>query len=525
MTVDNKAKLQGILGDKYEVQDMIYRGGMGEIYLGLHKKLGAKVAIKIMIQKLTDDPELKKRFHREAQLYANLRHPNIIHIYDFGTEEAFDYMVFPFIDGETLQEKLKKVGKVEETECLNIMISVAKALAYASENNVIHRDVKPSNIMIERNGNVLIADFGISKNLQDIDITLPGTVLGSPKYMSPEQILGKEVDSRSDQYSLGFILYEMLAGKFPFEGNSASALFYSHVNETPELPEEIASQVHPEFQRIIKKMIAKDPSERYDSFKSLIEDLTYIQVEETQIKHRPHSVKSKKSGGASFAKFALISAAGILLVLGILGAVLFKAPEKITKPKLPPVAAQKEPAKTEEPAEPIQSASVEPQEEPSDIQPSIASIKNILFNFGQPDETALYQIGINKSSFKIGNMITYSIESKKDCHVVLLDFSTAGEMIQLFPNQFHPSTFIKANTSYKIPSQGSFEVTGPAGSETVIGYASASEFTLINGSFDSTPFLTITDKDKEALTGFYQNIQNLKKTKLVRKNIDFMISE
>jgi tRNA A-37 threonylcarbamoyl transferase component Bud32 len=562
MTEENKIKLQNILGEKYEVQDMIYRGGMGEIYLGRHQKLGAKVAIKIMIQKLTDDPELKKRFHREAQLYASLRHPNIIHIYDFGTDDAFDYMVFPFIDGETLQEKLKREGRLDPSECLSIMISVAKALAYASENNVIHRDVKPSNIMMERNGNVLIADFGISKDLKDVEITLPGTVLGSPKYMSPEQILGKTVDSRGDQYALGLIFYEMLAGAFPFKGNTPSALFYSHVNETPVLPEAIAAAVHPEFPAIISKLIAKDPENRYENFKALIDDLTRIQIEETQVTQNRNakSMPLKIAGGPPRFRYLLPAAAavGVILVIiaGIWGFSVYRADK--TAPAAAPAVAAVKPSQTprlsetiETKTEPKTSAGASPGDAPTDAgktnidkesiskeaivaalspqgspaAPTLASIKKRLFNFGQPDENALFQINTDKTAYKIGDTISYAVKARQDCHLVVLNFSTSGELYQLFPNRFTPDSLVKADTIYKIPKAGSFTVTGPAGSDTVIGYAADAPFELIGSDFRDNPFLVVTNENLSTLERIYHNIERLKARKLIRKNIDFVVSK
>lgn len=556
MTEDNKTKLQNILGDKYEVQDMIYRGGMGEIYLGHHKKLGANVAIKIMIQKLTDDPELKKRFHREAQLYASLRHPNIIHIYDFGTEDAFDYMVFPFIDGETLQEKLKREGRLNPSECLNIMISVARALAYAGEHNVIHRDVKPSNIMMERNGNVLIADFGISKDLKDVDITLPGTVLGSPKYMSPEQILGKPVDGRGDQYALGLIFYEMLAGEFPFKGNNPSALFYSHVNETPVLPKNIVKAVHPDFPKIINKLIAKDPENRYESFKALIDDLTRIQIEETRVTHhRP--AKPRPAGPAvksSHTRYLLPAAAAALVILliigGIWGTSVYRSGKTgpsaassvasvtpLQPPKASTSALTAAAATPEAAAPPTEKEITAPEtineetivtaltpQTPS-TKPTIGSIKERLFNFGRPDATALYRISTDKTAYKIGDTISYAIQARRDCHVVLLNFSTSGELYQLFPNRFTPHTLIKADTIYKIPTAGSFTVTGPAGSDTIIGYAADEPFELIGSDFHSSPFLMVTSGDASTLQRIHQNIDKLNARELIRKNIDFIVSE
>lgn len=538
MTEDNKARLQKILGDKYDVQEMIYRGGMGEIYLGTHRQLNARVAIKIMIQKLTDDPELKKRFHREAQLYANLRHPNIIHIYDFGTEDAFDYMVFPFIDGETLQEKLKSETRLDEDKCLDIIIPIARALAYASENNVIHRDVKPSNIMIENNGNVLMADFGISKDLKDIDITLPGTVLGSPKYMSPEQILGDHVDSRSDQYSLGLIFYEMMAGEFPFKGTTPSALFYSHVNENPDWTGENAARINPAFREIISKLIAKAPEDRYEDFNALIEDLTRIQLEQTQISHglMPSGSGTKR---ALLTRYAILAVAIAVILIGeYFGINLYMSssngvlqPEKaVVQTSLAPTTGQQTDTAGKNDIKPAEKVAVSapplPQKPPRKEETfiaSIASIKKILFNFGQADETALYQIRISGSDFHIGDRIVYTIESRKDCYVTLLDFTTGGEMIQLFPNGFNRDSHITANTTYNIPSRGSFEVTGPFGSETVIGFASESPFDLTGASFGASPFLSISDRDTAALKRIYNNIQMLKKRRLVRKNIDFMI--
>ena len=548
MSDENRTKLQAILGDKYDVQDMIYRGGMGEIYLGRHKKLGAKVAIKIMIQKLTDDPELKKRFHREAQLYANLRHPNIIHIYDFGTDDAFDYMVFPFIDGETLQETLKRVGRLDAKECLHIIISVAKALAYASENNVIHRDVKPSNIMIEKNGNVLIADFGISKDLKDIELTLPGTVLGSPKYISPEQVLGKEADSRSDQYALGLIFFEMITGTYPFQGTQPSALFYSHVNETPKIPDNIAPLIPRELVGIIFKLIAKDPSSRFDKFNSLIEELTLIQMEETQI-HRKnghlHGRSATKNTPGFYLKFALIVAGiSILLIMEYFWMDMRHTPKTVPQqpetaqktpapPMLKPAAPDMAqtaglPAKPTQPGVPAEMAAVDTGNEtpkPAPAKPvTVAEIKKLFLNFGKPDESGLLQISTNQREYKIGDTISYTVTAAKACHLILLDFATTDEMVVLFPNQFHPDPLIEAGVLYHIPAQGTFDVTGPPGSETVAGFAAETGFDLLRPSFDQGPFMLVTNNNPAVLERIRHQMEKFKSGPIFRKTLDFYIS-
>jgi len=546
MSDDNRTKLQAILGDKYDVQDMIYRGGMGEIYLGLHKTLGTKVAIKIMIQRLTDDPELKKRFHREAQLYANLRHPNIIHIYDFGTAEAFDYMVFPFIEGETLYQKLQREGRIDVKECLHIIISVAKALAYASENNVIHRDVKPSNIMIEKNGNVLIADFGISKNLKDIELTLPGTVLGSPKYISPEQVLAGEADSRSDQYALGIIFFEMITGNYPFQGTQASALFYSHVNEIPQIPEKIVPLIQPEIINIINKLIAKDPASRFDDFNSLIDELTIIQMEETQI-HRKDGHHHTRSGKNSskpmfyFKSALLITGIAILLVLEYfwldmrqtekIGA--HSVANNVQKPVPAANSMQIENQTAETQITPVKAETMttdteitasQNQDKPMASLLSVSEIKKLLLNFGEPDRSGLFQIGINQKTFQIGETIAYSIEAVKDCHVILLNFTTNNEIIQLFPNRFHPESGIQAGSVYSIPSQGSFDVTGPAGLETVVGFAGETALDLLPLAFDQSPFVTVTDANPENLEQMILKMRGKNPDHFYRRTIDFQIS-
>jgi serine/threonine protein kinase len=541
MSDENRMKLQAILGDKYDVQDMIYRGGMGEIYLGRHKKLGAKVAIKIMIQKLTDDPELKKRFHREAQLYASLRHPNIIHIYDFGTDDAFDYMVFPFIDGETLQQTLNRVGRLDFKECLHIIISVAKALAYASENNVIHRDVKPSNIMIEKNGNVLIADFGISKDLKDIELTLPGTVLGSPKYISPEQVLGKEADSRSDQYALGLIFFEMITGTYPFQGTQPSALFYSHVNETPKIPDNIAPLIPRELVGIIFKLIAKDPSARFDKFNSLIEELTLIQMEETQIHRKdghPHGRSATKNKQGFYLKSALIVAViSILLVMEYFWMDMRHTPKTVPPPEMaqkmpkPPMPDTPKtaalPEQVPQPGVTGETAPPESLDKPLKPLPAapftVAEIKNLLLNFGEPDESGLLQISTNQREYKIGDTISYTVKATKACHMILLDFATTDEIVLLFPNQFHPDTLIEAGVLYHIPVQGSFDVTGPAGSETVAGFAAETAFDLLSPSFDQGPFMLVTNDNPAVLERIHRQMEKFKSRPLFRKTLDFHI--
>ena len=273
MTDDSQTLIQSTLGDKYEIKSLIQAGGMGKIFLGVHKALGKKVAIKIVHQELVKNESIRSRFHREAKLAASLDHSGIIDIYDFGSSQDFDYIIMPFIDGENLQERIKKQGALDPAESLRIMIEAAEALHYAHSHHVVHRDIKPSNIMFDSQDKIIIADFGISKDMGDSDITAPNTVLGSPKYMSPEQIRGTGVDARSDLYSLGLVFYEMLTGNHPFKGRDTTAVYYAQAHEIPPRPETLRPEVPRALGGIIMKLLEKNPDNRYADGAALLKDL------------------------------------------------------------------------------------------------------------------------------------------------------------------------------------------------------------------------------------------------------------
>jgi len=270
---DSQTLIQSALGDKYEIKSLIQSGGMGKIFLGVHKALGKKVAIKIVHQELVKNESIRSRFHREAKLAGTLDHSGIIDIYDFGSSQDFDYIIMPFIDGENLQERIKKQGAFDPTEGVRIMIEMTEALHYAHSHNVVHRDIKPSNIMFDSQDKIIIADFGISRDMGDSDITAPNTVLGSPKYMSPEQIKGSCVDARSDLYSLGLVFYEMLTGNHPFKGRDTTAVYYAQAHEIPPRPETIRPDVPRALGGIIMKLLEKNPDNRYADGAALLKDL------------------------------------------------------------------------------------------------------------------------------------------------------------------------------------------------------------------------------------------------------------
>ncbi|MBW2368954.1 MAG: serine/threonine protein kinase [Deltaproteobacteria bacterium] len=268
-----KKKLMSILGTRYDIDKKYAEGGMGKIYLGMHRTLGKPVAIKVIDQRFGGDDKMRKRFFKEAKLVANLTHKGIIDIYDFGSREDFDFLIMPFIDGETLSHKLKKEGRLSCSESLYIIQSVAEALAFAHKKYVVHRDIKPSNIMIDVQKQVILTDFGISKDLTDPEMTATGMILGSPRYMSPEQALGRPVDGRSDLYSLGLVFYEMVTGQYPYEDKGTQALLYMQAHELPPKPDQIVSDLPEQVSAIIIKLLRKSPKHRYQTGEELIRDL------------------------------------------------------------------------------------------------------------------------------------------------------------------------------------------------------------------------------------------------------------
>jgi serine/threonine-protein kinase len=267
---------------KYEIKERLGRGGMAEVYLGYHPSLDRKVAIKILHAFLADDPEFKGRFEREAQNVAKLKHPNIVQVYDFDFDPDSEsyYMVMELVDGPTLKEKLANLsGKAYMAlpEALRIIREAAGALAYAHSRNMIHRDVKPANLMLDHDSRLVLTDFGIAKIVTGAQFTASGGMVGTPAYMAPEQGLGEAGDERSDLYSLGVILYQMLTGALPYDAETPLAIILKHLN-TPTPSARVLNPDVPEaVDRVVAKAMAKEPHDRYQSANELIEDIQRVE--------------------------------------------------------------------------------------------------------------------------------------------------------------------------------------------------------------------------------------------------------
>lgn len=264
---------------KYELHERIGRGGMAEVYRAYHSSLDRYVAIKILHPFLGEDPEFKGRFEREARSVAQLRHPNIVQVYDFefDPERELYYMVMEYIDGPTLRNRLMELSFNDERfsigEAIQIIRPVAEALGYAHGRGMVHRDIKPANIMLEQDGRVVLTDFGIARIVSGPAMTTSGSMVGTPAYMSPEQGLGQPGDHRSDIYSLGVVLYQLVTGVLPFQAETPIAVVLKHVNEPLPNPRTINPDIPEELERIIMTSLAKSADERYQNISEMLDDL------------------------------------------------------------------------------------------------------------------------------------------------------------------------------------------------------------------------------------------------------------
>lgn len=263
------------LGDRYELGESIGRGGMAEVFESRDTRLGRRVAIKILRPDLAKDPTFQSRFRREAQSAASLNDPNIVAIYDtgedtleeYGHSTVVPYIVMEFVDGQTLRQILGSGRRLMPERALEITAGILAALDYSHRHGIVHRDIKPANIMLNRAGDVKVMDFGIARAIADSTATMTAAsaVMGTAQYLSPEQARGEVVDARSDLYSTGCLLYELLTGRPPFTGDSPVSVAYQHVSENPTPPSQVDSGVPVALDPLVMKALAKDPDHRYQT--------------------------------------------------------------------------------------------------------------------------------------------------------------------------------------------------------------------------------------------------------------------
>jgi eukaryotic-like serine/threonine-protein kinase len=269
-----------VLSGRYRLEAKLGSGGMSTVYLARDTTLDRQVAVKVMHREMSEQPDQLERFRREARAVAKLSHPHVVAVIDAGEDGGHPYIVFEYVEGENLKQRIKRLGPLEPQEALAYAIEIARGLSVAHKRNLVHRDIKPQNVLIDAEGRAKVTDFGIARQLEQQGVTDTGRVLGTTDYVSPEQAMGQGVDPRSDVYSLGVVLYEMLTGDVPFSADTQVGVAMKHVNE--ELPD--AQRRRPGLSAAaaltIERSTTKDLSKRYESVEQMIDDLeTALQVE------------------------------------------------------------------------------------------------------------------------------------------------------------------------------------------------------------------------------------------------------
>lgn len=337
------------------IGDLIARGGMAEVYNGEHVKLNRKVAIKIMRDHVEEDPDSRTRFDREARVVAGLNHPNIIQIFDYDLVDGRPCIIMELVSGTALSNYMKALQKREEklshTTIVRLLSTIASAIDYAHERNIVHRDIKPANILLRSNsGDIdldaplpddvepVLTDFGLVRLLDSSTQTSTGTVSGTPSYMSPEQARGDKVDRKTDIYSLGVVLYEMLAGAVPFDAESSFGVLMKHLNEPPPPIRGISA----DMQAVINRSLAKDPAQRYESATELVHEFNAVlngqkvSTKTSKVSEQANTLNLPQPPPSAMRTPLFVGGTLILAALVVLGVWLFRQPAMIVQPELPP---------------------------------------------------------------------------------------------------------------------------------------------------------------------------------------------
>jgi eukaryotic-like serine/threonine-protein kinase len=263
-----------VIADRYELEELVGTGGMSTVFRARDRQLERRVAIKILHEHYARDPEYLERFRREARAVAKLSHPNIVTVIDRGDDDGRQYIVFEYVEGENLKELILRTGRLPVRQALELALAVADGLAFAHDRGLVHRDVKPQNVLLNGEGEVKVTDFGIARSLRvEHGVTQTGTVLGTGEYLAPEQASGKQVSPATDVYSLGVVLWELLAGDVPFVGENFVAIALRHVNEPPPLLRERRPDVSPRLEAAVDRALAKDPARRFPSMAAFATEL------------------------------------------------------------------------------------------------------------------------------------------------------------------------------------------------------------------------------------------------------------
>ena len=290
-----------VLSDRYELEELVGTGGMSSVYRAHDRLLERKVALKILHQQYTDDEEYVERFRREARAVASLSHPNIVTVIDRGEHDGRQFIVFEYIDGENLKQLIERRGPAPVSTALELAMQIARGLSFAHQQGLVHRDVKPQNVLMNGDGEAKVTDFGIARSLEVLHgMTQTGTVLGTSDYIAPEQAQGQRVDEHTDVYSLGVVLYELLLNEVPFPGENFVAIAMRHINEEPPSVRDKRPDVPPHVEAAVHRAMAKDPADRFQTMADFCAELEacLAEVQGTQVMKRGGVAPRRAQRGA-----------------------------------------------------------------------------------------------------------------------------------------------------------------------------------------------------------------------------------
>jgi serine/threonine protein kinase len=277
VTTPDELARGSLFAGRYEIIEELGHGGMGKVYKVFDKETNSKVALKLIKPEVAADKNTIGRFRNELKVARDITHKNICRMYDLGRDADSYFITMEYVSGEDLRGLIRRTKRLDVGTAISIAKQVCEGLAEAHRLGIVHRDLKPSNIMIDRAGDAKIMDFGIARSLRIKATTGPGVVIGTPEYMSPEQVDGKEADQRADLYSLSIILYEMVTGTVPFEGESPFAIGLKHKSEPPENPKKLNPHIPDDLSRLVLKGLEKDKEERYQTAAEVLSELTRIE--------------------------------------------------------------------------------------------------------------------------------------------------------------------------------------------------------------------------------------------------------
>jgi serine/threonine-protein kinase len=323
---------------RYQIIEELGKGGMGKVYKAQDTDLKEKVAIKLLKPEIAADKKTIERFRNELKFARKIRHKNVCQMYDLNKEEGSHYITMEYVDGKDLKSMIRMMGQLSSGKTISIARQVCEGLEEAHKLGVVHRDLKPQNIMVDEEGNARIMDFGIARSIKEKGITAAGVMIGTPEYMSPEQVEGKDVDQRSDIYSLGVILYEMVTGRVPFEGDTPFTIGVKHKSEEPTDPKELNTQLPEDLNLVILRCLEKDKEKRYQSAEEVRAELDRIEegIPSTEREVPKKKPTSAKEITVTFSLRKFLIPALVIIAVVIAAVIIWKRLPRKEAVSLPP---------------------------------------------------------------------------------------------------------------------------------------------------------------------------------------------